>query len=161
MNTHIKTYGKILFDPPHATTKHHKQGSWKRTAMVIIDDDLCEYYSWHLLKRYNLSLLPPLRKSHVTFINDRFDNNALWNDVKTKWNGKTIEVVLSVDFRTNGNHWYLNVPEEHHSNFDTIRNELNLGKPYYKYHLTIGYPNSKQIDHSEYIHQLLKNGYAS
>lgn len=161
MTNHIKTYGKIVFDPKNITNKHEKQSSWKKSAMILIDDDLCEYYSWFLLKRYNLSLLPPLRKSHVTFINDRFSDDELWNKVKSKWDGKTIEVVLSVDVRTNGNHWYLNVPEEHYGGLDNIRAELNLGKPYYSYHFTIGYPNNKNNEHSEYIHKLIQDGFAS
>jgi hypothetical protein len=36
-----------------------------------------------------------------------------------------------------------------------IRSELGLGKPYYGMHMTIGYCNSKNEEHSRYIHGLI------
>jgi hypothetical protein len=36
-----------------------------------------------------------------------------------------------------------------------IRSELGLGKPYFGMHLTIGYANEKNLEHSKYIHGLV------
>ncbi len=74
--------GKLVFEPEHKTNKHHKQGSWKKTAMIIVNDDSCEYYQWFIENRYPLIMgrdankewiNPPLRGAHVTIINDRID----------------------------------------------------------------------------------------
>ena len=68
----IKLIGRIHFDPPNKTSKHINQSSWKRVAMVMLEGDICEYYSWFINKRYNLPLNRLLRKAHITFINDSY-----------------------------------------------------------------------------------------
>jgi hypothetical protein len=115
----IKVEGKIIFDPIDVTKKHQKQSSWKKVAMVHIGSDISEYYAWFIRKRYNINLTPPLRKAHITFINDRASEmNGKWKEVKKKWDGKKITITLSVDPRTDSDepnsdaHWWLNVPEE-------------------------------------------------
>lgn len=159
-NSTIKQKGKIMFDPPDVTNKHKKQSEWKKTAMVSIEGDIALYYSWFLEKRYNLTLNRPLRGAHVTIISDReSDMNYKWEEVKAKWDGKEIEVTLSVDPRTDGKHWWLNVPEEERIEIHSIRQELGLERPYFGLHLSLGHANDKVIEHSEYIHRLIKNGF--
>jgi len=41
----------------------------------------------------------------------------------------------------------------------SIRTELGLGKPFFGLHMSIGYANEKNIEHSEYLHDLIKKGY--
>lgn len=173
--------GKILFDPPNKTKKHDNQGSWKRVAMVMIDGDICEYYAWFLKRRFNLSLHKPIRLSHITFINDReSDTNGKWEDVKKKWDGKEIEVILDLtphtDSLTNKDcHWWLIVPHDKRDDLQSIREELGLGKPFFGMHMTIGravnsksdIPNengsmrAKEMseEHSKYIHHLIEIGF--
>lgn len=143
---------RIEFDPKNYTKKHENQSSWKKSVIAYIDGDLCEYYSWFIKKRYNLELLKPLRKSHMTIVNDKFHNEKLWNKVKKKWDGKTIKIKFDVNSRTNGEHWWLRSDSE---DARSLRTDLKLNpQPYYKYHITIGLTNSKTRFHSEYIHTL-------
>ncbi len=157
----ITTYGKIEFEPLNKTKKHELQASWKRIAMILIDGDIAEYYAWFIKKRYSLALIKPLRGAHITFINDRGSDMTLkeWEEVKTKWDGKEIEVSLDVDPRTDDKHWWLNVPHEDREQIHGIRAELGLGKPYFGLHMSLGYANDRMIDHSTYIHRLIKNGF--
>lgn len=162
MNDRIITCGKLIFDPPDFTNKHKKQSTWKKVAMVEIDGEICEYYGWFIFKRFNLKINPPLRKAHVTIINDKCDDFGesilLWDDVKNKWQNKEVEIHLSTSPRTNGKHWWLNIPEDERTLFHSIRNEVGLGRPFFGLHLSIGYVNDKYILHSEYIHNLIKLG---
>ncbi len=162
----ITVKGKIQFDPEDKTNKHKNQATWKRVAMVLIEGELAEYYAWFINKRYNLPLNRPLRGAHITFINDRgSDMNGKWDEVKKKWNGKEIDIVLSLDPRTDSakdkssGHWWLNIPEEHRGQLHGIRAELGLGRPYWGLHMALGYANQKNMPHSKYIHNLIINKY--
>ena len=72
MKKTFETYGTIIFDPPEQTDKQIRQSEWKRIAIIQIDEDrdMAKYYAWFFKKRYNITLMPPLRGTHVTFIND-------------------------------------------------------------------------------------------
>jgi hypothetical protein len=176
----ITIKGKIVLDPKDYTNKHKAQSSWKKVAMVVFEGDICEYYAWFIKKRYNLPLAMPLRNAHISFINDReVDMNGKWEEVKKKWDGKEVEVVLSVDPRTDSAsekssmHWWLNIPEEHRGQLHGIRAELGLGRPYWGLHMAIGYARDsddsdpeikgikalrQNVAHSKYIHGLIKKG---
>ena len=173
--------GKILFDPEDKTNKHANQSSWKKVAMVLISGDVCEYYSWFLKKRFNLKLHKPLRGAHVTFINDRAsDMNGKWEEIKAKWNGKKIEVVIDLTPKTDSSepksdyHWWFNIPHEDREELQIIRSELGLGKPFFGLHMTIGRAvdhttdyfeigvmKAKEmcVEHSIYLHKLYKGGF--
>ena len=166
MYNEITYKGKIEFELPNLTKKHELQGSWKRSAMILLDGEICEYYAWFIKKRYNVILNKPLRKSHVTFINDRFsdvkgetleDKEKLWNEVKNEYNGKDIDITLNVDIRTNAEYWWLNVTQESRDKIQVIREKLGLKEPYFGLHCTIGYATHLNLEHSEYIHRLIKN----
>lgn len=169
MGNKILLTGKIIFDPIDITKKHENQSSWKYVAMVKLEGDLCEYYSWFLKKRYGLLLNKPLRGAHITFINDSFIDLSLnktltksevdikWNKVKKKWDNVIVPIMLNVEPRTNGEHWWLNIPYEYRERLHSIRQELLLKKPFFGLHMTIGYPNDKNINHSHYLHTVLTN----
>jgi len=166
MENTITIKGKIEFDPKDKTKKHVNQGSWKKVAMILFDGEICEYYSWFIQKRYNLVLNRPLRGAHITFINDReADMNGKWEEIKKKYQGKEIEVVLSVDPRTDSSddkskgHWWFNIPEEDRKELHDLRGELGLGRPHWGLHLALGYANEKNMPHSKYIHNLIINGF--
>lgn len=166
----ILVSGKILFDPDDHTKKHIAQSSWKRIAMIMVDGEVSEYYSWFIKKRFNLVLNKPIRGSHVSFINDSMRDLSLngtytddqiqirWEGVKERWNDKIFEVSLYTNARTDGKHWWLNVTDESRADLQQIRSELGLNKPFFGMHLTIGYANERNIDHSNYIHGLIKSG---
>ena len=171
MKEKITLTGRIGFEPEDKTNKHLLQSSWKKIAMVFIEGDICEYYAWFLQKRYNITLNKPIRGAHVSFINDSIrdltKNNdnleeeilQLWEDVKTKWDGKEIDIVLDLNPRTNGRIWWLNIPEEEREGLQAIRDELGLDRPFFGMHMSIGYANERNIEQSVYIHELIKQGF--
>jgi hypothetical protein len=166
----IKLIGKIGFEPEDRTNKHLLQSSWKKVAMVFIEGDVCEYYAWFLKKRYDITLNKPIRGAHVSFINDSMtdltQNNTkseeealkLWEDVKTKWDGKEIDIVFDLNPKTNDRTWWLNIPHEERQCLQAIRNELGLDIPFFGLHMSIGYVNEKNLGQSVYIHGLIKHG---
>lgn len=170
MNNTITLTGTILFEPEDKTKKHISQASWKKIVMVMLSGDVCEYYSWFIFKRYGLTLNKPLRKAHVTFINDSLNDftkgglipleevEKSWNELKVKWNKKKIDVVLSLEPKTNDLTWWLNIPHENRHELQAIREEVGLGKPFFGMHMSIGYANERNIEHSRYIHTLIKKG---
>lgn len=167
---YVEIHGKIVFEPEDATKKHKEQASWKKIAMVMIEGDIAEYYAWFLKKRHRVLLNKQLRGAHISFINDSLKDmsldgkrtpeevDKLWADVKKKWNGKIIPIILDVSPRTDSQHWWLNIPHEERELLHGIRQELGLDKPYWGLHMSIGYVNEKNLPHSEYIHSLIKNG---
>lgn len=163
--------GKILFEPENKTKKHESQASWKKVAMVLIDGEVSEYYSWFLQKRFNLVLNKPIRGAHITFVNDSINDmsqqgvktneevEAMWEEVKKKWDGKEIEVVLNLRPFSDNLHWWLIVDHKYREELHAIRAELGLGKPYFGLHMSLGYANEKNIMHSEYINLLNEKGF--
>ena len=149
-----------MFDPPDVTKKHEKQSVWKKTAMIDIGGDVSAYYAWFIKRRYRLKLNQPLRGPHICIVNDReSDMNGKWDEVKAKWEGKEVELTLFVDPRTDGKHWWLNVPEEYRVEIHELRQDLGLSRPYFGLHMTIGMATNLQYDHSNYIHRLIKSGF--
>lgn len=160
--------GKIVFDVENKTKKHNSQSSWKYIAMIMFEGDDCEYYSWFLKKRFNLDLNKPLRGAHISFINDSFNDinkgtnknlkqvNDIWKKVKKKWHGKKIPVMLYLTPKTDGKYWWLNVHNQYYDKLMNIRKEVGLGRPYFNFHMTVGYANNKNINHSLYIQSLIK-----
>jgi len=139
--------GKMVFDPVNRTRKHNKQ-SWKRTAMIIVEDDTFAYYQWLIEKRYPLIqgvlanekwLNPPLRGTHVTIINDMIGRDFKEEDyqrAKEKYDGKEVYFFYTWDgIRNNGEHIYFKV--ECPMGME-IRKEVGLGDPYFGFHITIG-----------------------
>jgi hypothetical protein len=140
--------------------------------MVFIEGDVCEYYAWFLKKRYNITLNKPIRGAHVSFINDSMrdltQNNdkseeeilQLWEDVKTKWDGKKIDIVLDLNPKTDDRIWWLDIPNEEREGLQAIRNELGLGRPYFGMHMSIGRARDGVMEeHSKYLHECIKNGF--
>lgn len=164
----IKITGKILFEPENKTKKHVLQSSWKKIAMVQIDGDICQYYSWFIKRRYNLELNKPLRGAHISFINDSMQDltqNGLipveeaeskWEEIKSKWDGKEVSIILDVSPRTDANHWWMNVVNRETHLLQDIRNEIGLSKPFYGLHMSLGYVTDKNLEHSNYIHRTIK-----
>lgn len=168
--SHTVSYkGKIQFEPENKTKKHLAQATWKKVAMVIFEGDIAEYYAWFLHKRFNLDLNKPLRGAHITFINDSVDDlnhrigtlddkEKVWEQLKNKWDGKEVEVVLNLRPFTDVRHWWLIVDHQHRKQLHDIRHEAGLGRPYFGLHMTIGSVNEKNAHHSEYINNLNEKG---
>lgn len=147
----VELKGRIFFDPDHKTKKHEKQGDWKKTAMIVLNDDTTEFYSWFIKRRYSLTLNKPLRGAHITIINDKItDQDVLkkYENIKKKYHGKQVTFSYDVNIRANEEYWWLKVQSDE---AQAIRDEAGLGEPYYGFHLTVGYPNEKNIDHHLYI----------
>ena len=141
--------GTLDFDPKDFTKKHQKQSSWKKVLIANIDGEICEYYSWFLKKRFNLILNHPLRKAHLTIVNDRANEIKDWDRIKKKYQGKQINILYDTDLRSNGEYWWMRADS---IEARSIRRKLGLDPdPYFNYHITIGFPNEKNIEHSRYI----------
>jgi len=153
-NTLIKITGKIDFLPVNKTKKHQKQSSWKKTAMIKTYCDLEKYYAWFIEKRFNLKLNQTIRGTHVSFINDRFPDEKLWNDYSKIFHNKEITFYYDPAVHTNGKHWWLRIfsPDA-----ESVRSAIGLDpEPHYAMHLSLGYANDKNLDHSEYILRQIK-----
>ena len=59
MKDRITITGRIGFEPEDKTNKHLLQSSWKKIAMVFINGDICEYYSWFIKKKDMVFFLIP------------------------------------------------------------------------------------------------------
>ena len=173
----FKIKGTIVFDPPNITSKHERQDSWKKVAMVEFEGDIKKYYRWFIKKRFHLFLGESIRKAHVTFINDHKKDIKMhkWDMVKKRWDGKKIEIELSTDVDTDGTNWWLIVPHESREDLHNIRAELGLGRPYFGLHMTFGVARDAKDDsdnfennairalrrneeHSKYVRRLIKKG---
>lgn len=112
----------------------------------------------------------PLRGSHISFINDSLNDmkkglninsdkevNDIWNKVRNKWNNVKIDITLSLDVRSDKNHWWLNIPEEERILLHNIRKELGLGRPFWGLHMSLGYVNEKNMDKSDFLLNYEKN----
>lgn len=149
----LKLKGILEFSPVDVTKKHEKQSAWKCVSIIKTNCDMDRYYSWFLKKRFNLELNRNLRGSHITIISDRMDKK-IFNEASKIFNGREIDFYLDLEPRSNGEHWWLRVicPDA-----ESIREALGLSKdPYFGFHLTIGYANEKNIEHSEYILRMCK-----
>lgn len=168
MSDKITLTGKIVFSPEEKTKKHINHSSWKKVAMVMFDGEITQYYTWFLNRRYNLILNPPQRGGHISFINDSIKDISLdgvrtnvevedlWLQLKNKWDNKLIETTVSLIPWSNGEHWWLPIPHEDRELLHGIRAEIGLGRPYWGLHLTLGYANERNIEHSKYIYNLIK-----
>ena len=168
-NNLVKYSGRIEFEIPHKTKKQELQASWKRTAMILMPGDITEYYAWFIKKRYNVELVKPVRRAHITFVNDSLKDlsqgykkieeiDEIWNRVKNKWNGKKVNIMLDISPRFAGKYAWLKVPDDHREQLNAIRTELGLGRPYFGFHMTIGSVNEKNQAHFSYIHNLITKG---
>jgi hypothetical protein len=180
LKTTFETYGTIIFDPPEQTEKQIRQSEWKRIAIIQIDEDrdMAKYYAWFFKKRYNITLMPPLRGTHVTFINDSvrdMGDTKKYEQLKSQWNGKKVPVILDVNPKMNddGEVWLI-VPEEERKDIHALRAMIGLGRPYFGLHMTIGNavnmrpPIDKEsnaqralemnLEQVRYIHELYKKG---
>ena len=140
-------------------------------AMVFMDGDITDYYAWFINKRYNLVLNKPLRGAHISFINDSMKDLSIngtktteqieetWEAVKAKWDNQIIPITIDLNPRTDDRTWWFNIPHEERALLQGIREELGLGRPFWGMHMSIGYANEKNIDHSIYIHTLIKKGF--
>ena len=160
MNTYhdykFKHKGKLIFDPEDMTKKHSKQSSWKKSAIVFLNDpDFCGYYSWFIKKRYNLDIMKPIRGVHFTVINDRVEDLKKYEEAKKIYNNTYVNLEYAVNPRTDGYHWYVAVksPEA-----ESIRVAAGFeAKPYFGFHITVGRADGElRLAHSTYIGGLIK-----
>ena len=138
----IEIKGILHFDPVNISRKHNKQASWKKIAIIKLQDDT------------DLELNRSIRGSHVTLISDIVDD-VIWEEARKVFDGSEISVFYDPEeVRTNGTHWWLKIYSKDSEN---IRVSMGLDPtPYFNFHLTIGYANNRNIEHSEYILSCIK-----
>ena len=152
-NYNIVTSGKLVFEPDNVTKKHARQAGWKRTAVIMLDEDISRYYAWFIRKRYNIPLSEPFRGTHLTIIADKVPNRFQYDWMHTQYNGKAIEVEFATDVRTDGHHWWL---PARCVEAEDIREKCGLERdPFFAFHITIGNVYERYVEHSEYISDLI------
>lgn len=156
------------FDPVNRTKKHEKQ-NWKRTAMIMLNDDTVNFYQWLIEKRYpfiqgvqaiNKWINQPLRGPHVTIINDMIGRDLTeegFKKAKEKYDNTEVYFFYNVEdgLRHSGEHIYYKVECPMG---DEIRRYAGLGDPYFGFHLTIGMVPEESVvkkEHSDYIRELM------
>lgn len=149
----FKVKGILDFYPEDISKKHIAQSEWKRVAIIKTNCDIAHYYAWYLKTRFNLILNEPVRGTHVTFISDRV-NNIKYDTVGQELNGKEITFYYENTPKSNGKHWWLRVWS---TDAEDIRESIGIDRiPYFSFHLTLGYANEKNIEHSKYILECCK-----
>ena len=158
--------GKLVFDPEHRTNKHFKQGSWKRSAMIVIDDDTYKYYQWLIEREYPFIqgvkgdtkwINPPLRGTHVTILNDRVNGSNIenWEKMKEKYDGQEVHFFFNWDgLRNTGKHIYFKVECPLGQ---MVRDFGNFGEPYFGFHLTVGLVPNESIVKKEHNENVRKS----
>lgn len=153
----LKGKGFYNFDPLPLTgnaTKLFKPG-W---MIITVPDDISNYYSWFIRRRYGLKLMPPAWGPHISII--RGEGTKLdainWLLFKQKYHEKKVEFDYDIDVRTNGEHWWLKI---YNDEIKDIREEMGLKRdPFWNLHLTIGSPVPVQMEHSEYLYRGFQTG---
>ena len=144
----VKVKGILNFYPKDVTRKHKIQSVWKRVALIETKCDTELYYAWFLKKRFGLILNQTIRGTHISFISDKFADNT-WDEYAKEFHGKEITFYYEIEPLSDGKHWWLRV---YSPDAEAIRITCGLNpKPYYGMHLTLGYANERNIEHSEYI----------
>ena len=156
--------GILKFDPSNRTKKHNKQSSWKKTAMIVVDDDTHKYYQFFIERKFQFIqgkkgntnwINDPLRGTHVTIINDRIGNMDMWEKLKKKYNNTEVYFFYNIKdgLRNNGSHIYYKVECPMG---DEIRKDGDLGDPYFDFHITIGRVDDSSISKKSHIERVRK-----
>ena len=152
----LEVIGILDAEPEILTKKQERQSSWKKTCIVKINDDIERYYCWFMQRRFNLTLNKTIRGSHITIVNDRVDDLEAYNRSLEQLKGTEVHFTYNPsDIRSNGQHWWLKV---HSEQAKDIREKLGfVREPYNPFHLTLGFANEKNEQHSKYIlEQIMK-----
>lgn len=146
---YVKSHGTIVFDPIPIRGNVNKlfKPYW---AIIIVNDDVDDYYRWFLKKRFNLILSAPAWGPHITIADGQKADN--WQEMKMNYDNMLVGFEHSIFSRSNSEHWWLkvNCPIA-----DEFRGKLKVKKNlHYSYHLTLGTPIPRHIEHSRYIHHI-------
>jgi hypothetical protein len=149
----IKLKGKLNFYPENVSKKHLLQSEWKKVAVISLDCDVEEYYAWFLAKRFGIKFNKNLRGAHITIISDKV-NFDKYDEIAKIYQDTYIDFYHELEPRTNTKHWWLRV---HSPQAEDIRELMGLSRtPYFGFHLTIGYINEFNLEHSKYIFETVK-----
>jgi len=154
----LKISGKIVSSPIDVSKKHKKQSKWKSTAMVLFNDDFTDYYRWFMKKEFGLVLNQPLRRSHLTIVNDRTSDMKDGADIMDI-NGIEVDIYYDpLNVRSNTEHWWINAESK---DVEDVRESLGLSRvPYFGLHLTYGYANNLNMEQSDFsrIYSIKREG---
>lgn len=151
----FETTATIYFDPNHVTKKHEEQSSWKAVGIALLKDDTEAYYRWFLERRFNLKLIKTIRGSHLTFLNEKYENIKVdYEEAKKYFTNKKVTIKYHPkNLRFGNGFWFILAESDDLMN---VRSALGLGKPYFDFHITLGNTNELGKEQSQYIKDVLK-----
>lgn len=145
----MQTSGRLIFDPlPINGSTSMFKPYW---AIVQMNCDIDSYYRWFLERRYNIKLIKPAWGAHISVI--RGEPCEQWEYFKSKYNNKIIDFEYNLEFKTNGQHWWLNIVCDE---LKAIRQEMGYNSNGIGLHLTLGQPIPLHTEFSEYLWNLYK-----
>jgi len=148
----IRCRGIICFDPIAREGEKTTSKPW--WMIVKIEEDVGEYYRYQLKKRYRIHLVKPLWGTHISVIRGEGILPSVWKETKERYDEKIIIFKIELLPKSNGEHWWMKV---HSRMLENIReNTMLTRRPYFNYHMTLGTPKLKNLEHSKYIYSLYK-----
>jgi len=151
----LKHPGKIIFDPQPIkdSTNSMFKPFW---IIVTIDDDLREYYSWFLKRRYRITVQRPAWGAHISVVRGEITTQENWEYWKNIYNNKNIEFEHELIPKTNGGHWWLKINCEE---LFELRTNMEYKKdPHWSFHLTLGMSVPQHQERTLYIMRLYEKG---
>lgn len=128
--------GKFIFSPPRPGLKKTHR-TFDNAVILKVDNGITDYYAWWLLKRHGIILSKPAWGTHITVVadKDRVKDLDAFAKVKSKMNGKIIQVPHLVNVKKQWQFWIVDVkPTEE---MLAVRRDLGL-KENFPFHITIG-----------------------
>lgn len=108
-------------------------------VIASCDNEIANYYRWHIERRFGITLLKPAFDAHVSIvIGEQPTNIELWG----KHQNLEIDFSYTNKIYTNGEFWWLNVQSPA---MLELRDQLGLPEKTHNLHLTIGRVNKTHM----------------
>ncbi len=100
----------------------------------VLDDQLTKYYrKLHAMSTHNVDVLNPPMHDHISIISKYCNKPEKY--FEKKYDGQEVEFQYDINAQGCDTYIWMTVVCEH---AQMIRDDLDLGQPFYPFHLTIG-----------------------
>ncbi|HRW21788.1 MAG TPA: hypothetical protein P5509_07445, partial [Bacteroidales bacterium] len=90
----LKHKGILKFDPRALSNADALFKSW--WCVILSNDDIGNYYSWFVERRYGLKLQRPAFGPHISLIRGEETTQENWDYFKNKYNNTNIEYYIDI-----------------------------------------------------------------